>query len=96
MDAAIAQGLAGVISLVLNIVQVLVIASIVVSWVGDPSNQIVQMIYSVTEPIYRPLRRLTSRIPGPFDWAPVAVIMIIIFLERSVVFYLQQYARGGI
>ena len=94
MDAAIASGLAGVISFILSMVQILVLASIIVSWVGDPNNQIVQMIYAVTEPIYRPIRRFTNRIPGPFDWAPIAVILIIIFLQKSVVFYLNQYARG--
>ena len=83
MDAAIAQGLAGVISFILSVVQILVLASIVVSWVGDPNNQIVQMIYSVTEPIYRPIRRYTNKIPGPFDWAPIVVILIIIFLQKS-------------
>ena len=93
MDAAIAQGLAGVISFILSVVQILVLASIVVSWVGDPNNQIVQMIYSVTEPIYRPIRRYTNKIPGPFDWAPIVVILIIIFLQRSVVLYRNQYAR---
>lgn len=95
MDAALASGLAAVISFILNFVQLLVIASIVVSWVGDPSNTIVQMIYSITEPIYKPIRKFSSRIPGPFDWAPFIVIMIIIFLQNSIVQALGRYARQG-
>lgn len=81
MDIAIANGLFAVAALILNFVQLIVFASIVVSWVGDSSNTIVQMIYSVSEPIYRPLRKLTNKIPGPFDWAPFVVILIIIFLQ---------------
>ncbi|SMF82581.1 YggT family protein [Pseudobacteriovorax antillogorgiicola] len=81
MDIAIVNGLFAVAELLLSFVQILVLASIVVSWVGDPSNQIVQMIYSITEPIYRPIRKLTNRIPGPLDWAPFAVIILVIFLS---------------
>jgi YggT family protein len=88
------NGLAAVVSFLLSIVQILVFASIIVSWVGDRNNQIVQMIYSVTEPMYRPLRKLTDKIPGPFDWAPMAVLGIIIFLQASVVKWLQQLASG--
>lgn len=77
MDAALASTLAGVISFILNIVQFLVLASVVVSWIGDTRHPIVQMIYSVTEPMYRPIRKFTSRIPGPLDWAPIAVLLIV-------------------
>jgi YggT family protein len=93
MTAAVANGLASVIEVVLNMVQVLIFASIIVSWVGaDPRNQIVQMINRITEPMYKPLRGLTSKIPGPFDWAPMILILIIIFLQKSLVAYLKNYA----
>jgi YggT family protein len=96
MDAAIASGLAAVISFLLSFVQILVFASIIISWVGgDPSNPVVHMIRRATEPIYAPIRRFTSRIPGPFDWAPLVVIAIIIFIQKSVVAWLNSYARSG-
>ena len=95
MDAAIANGLAAVINFFLSFLQILVFASIIVSWVGaDPGNPIVQLIHRSTEPIYRPLRKLTSRIPGPFDFAPLAIIALILFLQQSVVAYLINYARS--
>lgn len=95
MSAALANGLAGVLSLILNMVQLLVIASIIVSWVGDPNNQIVRMINQLTDPIYRPIRKFTSRLPGPFDWAPLVVIAIVVFIERSLGYYLLHIARTG-
>ncbi len=95
MGPAIADGLAAVLSMFFNMIQLLVLASVIVSWVGDRDNVIVQMIYNITEPIYRPLRRLTSRIPGPFDWAPLLVIAIIIFLERVLIQTLTNYARSA-
>jgi len=96
MTAAFASGLSAALDFVLQMVQVLVIASVLISWLGaDPNNGIVQMIRQTTEPIYRPLRRLTSRIPGPIDWAPMLVLLIIVFLQKSVGFYLQKIARSG-
>lgn len=90
------SGIAAVVEFLLTIVQFLVFASVIVSWVGDRNNQIVQMIYGITEPMYRPLRRFTSRIPGPFDWAPLAVLAIVIFLQKSLVGWLHSLAmRGG-
>lgn len=94
MDAAIANGLAAVINFFLSFVQILVFASIIVGWVGaDANNPIVTMIHRSTEPIYRPLRRFTRKIPGPFDFAPLVVIAIILFIQQSVVAYLINYAR---
>lgn len=82
MGAAMLDGLVAVVGMLTSMVQLLVIASVIVSWVGDRSNPIVQMIYNITEPIYRPLRRLTSRLPGPFDWAPMLVLAIVIFIQK--------------
>ncbi len=91
---SIAEGLANVLGIVFNMVQLLVLASVIVSWVGaDPSNQIVQMIHRATEPIYRPIRKFTSKIPGPLDWSPIVVILIIVFLQSAVVKALLNYAR---
>lgn len=95
MDMAILNGLFAVAALILNFVQLLVFASIVVSWVGDSSNTIVQMIYSVSEPIYRPIRKFTNKIPGPFDWAPFAVILIVIFLQTVMESYRKSLMTGG-
>lgn len=95
MSAAMANGLAFVVDLILNMIQLMVIASIAVSWVGgDPRNPLVQIIRNTTEPLYRPFRKLTSAIPGPFDWAPFILILIVVFLQKSVGFYLHRLAMG--
>jgi YggT family protein len=92
MSAGIAEGLAAVINFFLSAIQLLVFASIIVTWVGDRSNQLVIMIVNLTEPIYRPLRRFTRRIPGPFDWAPMLVLALIIFIQIAGVAPLRRYA----
>ena len=91
MTAGIIQGLAAVINFFLSAIQLIVFASIIVSWVGDRSNQIVVMIINITEPIYRPLRRLTRNIPGPFDWAPMLVMAIVIFAQMAIVKPMMAY-----
>lgn len=95
MTGAFAGGIAEVLDIILKFIQLLVIASIICSWVSaDPNNQIVQLIYRSTEPLYKPFRRLTKRIPGPLDWAPVFVLLVIVFLQYSVVSYLRVLARS--
>ncbi len=91
MTAGIVQGIAAVINFFISAIQLLVFASIIVSWVGDRSNQIVIMIINITEPIYRPIRRFTRNIPGPFDWAPMVVMAIIIFLQIALVKPMMAY-----
>ena len=95
MDIAILNGLFAVAGFILNFVQILVLASIIVSWVGDSSNTIVQMIYSVTEPMYRPIRKFTNRLPGPLDWAPLIVIMIVIFAQTVLGSLRKSYMMQG-
>ncbi|MBQ47048.1 MAG: YggT family protein [Zetaproteobacteria bacterium] len=80
----IGAGLAAVLAFALNMVKILVIASVIVSWVGDRSNQIVQTIYSITEPIFRPIRRYTERLNIPLDISPIVVFAIIIFIETAI------------
>ncbi len=95
MGGALLDGLAAVVNMFAQMIQLLVIASVIVSWVGDRSNPIVQMIYNITEPIYRPLRRLTSRIPGPFDWAPMVVLALVILVQKVMEAMLRGYASRG-
>jgi YggT family protein len=96
MGAAMLEGLAAVIAMFGQMIQLLVIASVIVSWVGDRSHPIVQMIYNITEPMYRPLRRLTSRIPGPFDWAPMLLLALVILVQKVVEAMLRGYASRGL
>lgn len=93
MSAALANGLATVLGFILSFLRLLILASIIVSWVGDRNNQIVQMIHQLTEPIYAPLRRLTSFLPGPLDFAPLIAFVIIEFINSTVVFWLRGLAH---
>lgn len=72
-----------VVLILLTMVQWLVIAAALVSWVSpDPRNPIVQFLYRMTEPILRPFRKILppSR-TGGIDLSPLFVILLIVFLK---------------
>lgn len=65
-------------------VQWVVIIAVVISWVNpDPRNPIVRFLWGVTEPLFRPFRRLLppSR-TGNIDLSPIFVLLIIFLLIR--------------
>jgi YggT family protein len=90
MFGPLANGIAMVVDIVLNMMQLLIVASIIISWVGaDPNNQIVTAIRTMTEPLFRPIRKLTKSFPGPIDWAPMILMLIIVFIQVGVVPYIR-------
>ncbi len=77
---------------VLDIVWFIVIASAIFSWlfafnVINSSNQFVgqigSMLYQLTEPMYRPIRRFMPNFNG-IDLSPIIVLVIIFFLQRFI------------
>lgn len=64
--------------------QWIVIIAALISWVNpDPRNPIVRFLWGVTEPLFRPFRRLLppSR-TGGIDLSPLLVLLIIYLLIR--------------
>lgn len=72
----------------------IVVARSVISWVNaDPYNPLVRFIYDVTEP---PLRKLRSFIPlqfGNIDFAPLLLIVGVMFVQSFLVPTLRQFAQ---
>jgi YggT family protein len=53
---------------------------------------VVRFLYSVTEPVLRPIRRRLPVFFGGLDLSPLVVLLIIIFLQHVVVDNLRQIA----
>jgi len=86
--------LAKVIEIVLTIYMWLIIFRAVISWVNpDPYNKIVIFLYRATEPVLRPVRRILPLRNTGIDFAPVIVVLIIVFLQYFLVESLIQLAR---
>ena len=87
--------LAKVIDIVLTVYMWIIVARALISWVNpDPYNKIVIFLYRVTEPVLRPIRRIIPRHNLPIDFAPLVVLLVIIFLQYFLVQTMIQAARG--
>ncbi len=83
---------ATLLDLVLTLAMWLIIIRALLSWVSpDPYNPIVQFLYSVTEPLMRPIQRLLPPMGG-IDLTPIIAIFAIIFLKAFVVQTLHDIA----
>ncbi len=87
--------IARVIDIILTFYMWIIIARALISWVNpDPYNKIVIFLYRVTEPVLRPIRRIIPRHSLPIDFAPLIVLLIIIFLQSFLVKTMLQMATG--
>jgi YggT family protein len=84
------QSLALLVSLVFNVLYFLLVVRIILSWVNpDPYNEIVQVIYRITEPILLPFRRLPLT-AGGIDFSPIIAFLLLSVVRNFVVNVLYQ------
>ncbi|PIQ99322.1 MAG: hypothetical protein COV66_12130 [Nitrospinae bacterium CG11_big_fil_rev_8_21_14_0_20_45_15] len=80
--AAIAQ----VLSVALTLYMWIIIIRALLSWVNpDPYNPIVQFLYSITEPLLYRVRRYLPMSNMGLDFAPIVIILAIMFLQTFLV-----------
>jgi len=90
--------IAKILDYLLEIYKWIIIIAALISWVNpDPYNPIVRFLYSVTEPVLRPIRRIIGFRLGPIDISPIIVILGIIFAQTFLVRSLIKfgYELGG-
>lgn len=92
--------LAHILDVALTVYMWIIIISAIISWVNpDPYNPIVRFLRAVTEPVYRPIRRIIGYRLGPIDISPMIVILAIIFVQKFLISSLIELAyklkRGG-
>ena len=80
---------------VINVYIWVIIAAALISWVRpDPYNQIVQLLYRLTEPVYERLRRLVPTVIGGVDLAPIIVLLALQFTDLFFVRLLHEFAAS--
>ncbi|GEP59483.1 YggT family protein [Reyranella soli] len=81
---------------ILDIYSAIIIASAIMSWlvafgVVNVRNQfirvVVDLLYRVTEPVLRPLRRLLPNLGG-IDISPVVALLLIIVIQHFIANYI--------
>lgn len=79
-------------SMIFRIIYFLLVVRIILSWFQvNPYNEIVLILYKITDPILAPLRRLPLRM-GPVDFSPIIAFIILNVLQNFVVGTLMHYA----
>ena len=75
-----------------NVIYFLLVIRIILSWFAvSPYNEIVQILYKITEPILAPFRKLPLRLGG-MDFSPILAFLVIAFLRKFGVGVLTQRA----
>ncbi len=92
--------IANILDIVLSGYMWVVVIAALISWVSpDPYNPVVRFLRSVTEPVFRPIRRLIGFRLGPIDISPMVVILVIIFIQRFLIRSLIELGykiKGGV
>ncbi|MBC8129665.1 MAG: YggT family protein [Rhizobiaceae bacterium] len=94
-----------VVLLALDILWWLIVASAILSWlyafnIVNPGNQFVDTVgnflYRMTEPLYRPIRRILPNLGG-IDLSPLVLLLSIFFLQQLIILYIAPAVlRAGI
>ena len=86
---------AGIVDFLLTAYMWIIIGRAVISWVNaDPYNPIVRFLYEVTEPVLGRIRKFLPLTMGGMDFAPIVLIIIIMFLQSFLVPTMKQMAQG--
>lgn len=73
--------------IIIGIYRVLIIARVLISFVPhNPHQPIFRFIYSVTEPILAPFRKLTQPLMKniPIDVSPIFAFLLLDFIQRAI------------
>jgi YggT family protein len=93
------RALLDVIRIALEFYMWLVIASAILSWliafnVVNTRNQLVatvsEFLFRITDPVLRQIRQFMPNLGG-IDISPIILFLIIIFIDRVIVFYIYPY-----
>ena len=72
-----------VIDMVFNILQIVIIVRVVLSWIShNPSNQFIRIIYQVSEPILKPIREILPITGMGFDLSPIVAFFLLGLLKK--------------
>lgn len=95
MMGGIVSGLGGIVHSLLTVYIWVVIIGALLTWVRpDPYNPIVQIIYRLTEPAYRLIRKTMPTVFNGLDLAPIILIIILQVLDVILVNVINAAVLG--
>lgn len=91
----IIAGLGGIVHSLLTVYIWVVIIGALLSWVRpDPYNPIVQIIYRLTEPAYKAIRRIMPTVFNGIDLAPILLIVLLQVIDVILVNVINGLVLG--
>ena len=83
----------GLVRFLFELYTVILLARVLLSWVQvDPNNQLVRIIYQLTEPLLAPIRRLLPQ-SSSMDFSPIVALVVLIVAEQIVLTLLSAFVR---
>lgn len=82
-----------ILDILLTVVTWFIIIQIVLSWLvafnvisthNDLVRQMVESLHRITEPLFRPVRKILPDL-GMIDLAPMVVLLVIMIVQRSII-----------
>jgi YggT family protein len=98
-EPSVMRAVLDILIYILDLYVWLLIASAILSWliafnVVNTRNQFVaavaEFLYRITEPVLAPIRNMLPNLGG-LDISPIVVILIIMFIERVIAYYVYPY-----
>jgi len=72
-----------IIDNVFNLLQILIIIRVVLSWIPhDPYNQLIQLLYQITDTILKPIRDVLPLQSMGVDFSPIAAFFLLGFVKK--------------
>lgn len=76
---------AELLNLLVNVFLFAIIIQVILSWINPGvRNPAISLLYSLTEPLLRPVRRLIGTASG-FDFSPIIVIAVLIICQKLII-----------
>lgn len=87
------MAVAQILHILIFVYTLIIIAGAVFSFVNpDPYNKLVQIVYRLTEPVYSFIRRRIPTAYGGLDFAPMIVLLALVFIDEFFVNLVVAYA----
>lgn len=82
-------------NLVIQIYIFIVIGRALISWVNpDPYNPIVRFLHKATDPVFYRIRRVVPLVFSGIDLTPIALLLLLTFVQRVITSILVQFAHS--
>lgn len=75
-----------IINIIFGAYEFLIFVRVILSWVNiNPNHPLVQLLYSLTDPLLKPLQRLIPPIGGTLDISPAVALILLYIVERILI-----------